>query len=212
MKKILTIMLVIFTLTACTRLDTLDYDDSVHKILLKENNKITMREEGFSYYVPFGFTIVKRDGNNIVFSYKNKKIYMYVDLYAYNIKAPVKYEENEKIHYSRKINNYDKEGYISIREEKGAYFYNILYNYFRVEGYSEKEDIKLLMTKIFRLLSSVKYNDKIIEKKLNKDNNTYSETELEYFRRKKSGGPTLGYEEQRDESYKNIKGKDEYLY
>lgn len=190
----------------------MEYEDIINNILVKDNHLVSERREGYSFYKPKGFTILKRDNLNTIFNYNGYKVYMYVDLYGYNLGIKFKYHPKNNILYSKEINKYNKYGFIEIYEENGAYFYKILYNYIRIEGYSNKNDIKLLLSKLARLLSSIEYNDKVIQKKLSTENSVYDEKELKYFIKKDKGDFILGYEEEKDESYKNIKQKNEYLY
>lgn len=208
MKKFLLIVLCLFLLAGCTRVDNLSYDDLIKEVLYQNNNHVNERQIGYSFYRPQGFVSLKRDDYNHIFTYKGHKIYMHVDLYSYYKKAKVNHKLAKDIYYAKELDDYNKKGFVEIIEEKDAYFYRILYNYIRVEGYAGKSDMKRVFTKVSEMLSSLQFNDKVIAKIISENARDFEERELEYFKDERS----LKYGEERDSSYADIKKRDEYLY
>lgn len=208
MKKILLAILCIFLLAGCTRVDNLSYDDLIKEVLYHNDRYPNERQVGYSFYRPQGFVTLKRDDYNHIFTYNGHKIYMHVDLYSYHKKAKIRHKLNNDVYYAKKLDDYNKKGFVEIREEKDAYFYRILYNYIRVEGYADKKDMKRVFIKVSQMLSSFQFNDKVIAKIISENTRDFEEKELEYFKDERS----LKYGEDKDSSYADIKKRDEYLY
>lgn len=208
MKKILLTILCLLLLAGCTRVDNLSYDGVIKQVLYQDNKHTNERQIGYSFYKPQGFVSLKRDDYNHIFTYKGHKIYMHVDLYSYNKKAKIKHKRAKDIYYAKELDDYNKKGFVEIKEEKDAYFYRILYNYIRVEGYADKNDMKRVFIKISQMLSSFQFNDKVIAKIISENARDFEERELEYFKDERS----LKYGEEKDSSYADIKKRDEYLY
>ena len=82
---------------------------------------------------------------------------------------------------SKKINDKDKIGYVDITSDGDYYFIVIMYNYTKIEAYVKKEDFTKSVMNVCSILSSIKYNDKIIEDRVGNDKMTTQEERFNIF-------------------------------
>ena len=94
-------------------------------------------------------------------------MYLYVDLISYLNKTEIKYKPNSSTFYSKKLKN----GFLEIKKlENNEYSYIIVYNYGRIEGVVESKNLNDALSNSMIILSSIKYNDKLLNTVYNKDN------------------------------------------
>ena len=102
---------------------------------------------------------------------------------SYINKSELQYKENNSSKYSRMINFNNKKGYIEINLWKNnQYLIEIMYNYAKIEVMVDEGQIKEALIKSINILSSVKYNDVIINNLLNDDNLDYTEEIFDMFK------------------------------
>ena len=108
---------------------------------------------------------------------------------------------------SKKLENKDKFGYLEINKVNDKYYIEMMYNYAKVEAYVPKYELVDSVSTISYILSSIKYNDNVIESMLGEskydlgDNETYN-----IFKTKKNtDGNFLDYINE----YDNYNGQEE---
>jgi len=183
MKKITILLLCIFLFTGCTvvRIDTKSIDNILSVVLSKNNTVYNRVGKGYKYYVPRGVTYMDTaDLNDVLYSDGNY-YYVYIDAVSYFYKKEVHYEENNTSYYSKKIDG-NKKGYLEINKLKnGKYKIDFFYNYAKIEAIVEKQDINDVVLNSTYILSTVKFNDKIISLMLKEDYFTNKEEKYEKF-------------------------------
>lgn len=81
--------------------------------------------------------------------------------------------------YFEKIDYDDKTGFIQVlQDSKEEYFVKIVYNYAKIEVYTDEYNLNNVITLSAILLNSVEYNDVILENLL--DDNSNSGKEITY--------------------------------
>ena len=169
MKKLIILMLC-FLLTGCTvvRIDTSNVDNIVKVVLSKENNLYNKIGKGYKYYVPRGVSYIDTiDLNDKLYS-NGVYYYLYIDIVSYFYKIDTSYEERNDIYYSKKIDG-EKSGYLEIEEIDNQYYVTFYYNYAKIEAITTKHNLEEVILNASYILSTVKFNDNIIELNL-KDN------------------------------------------
>ncbi len=171
MKKVIIFLSILF-LTGCNlrtdynSIDNLEYE--VNKIINYEVKSRNTYGNGFSYYKPRDFSVLSSDGFNSVLVHNSNKYYLNVDANAYLNKFKSNYIKDDSLYYSLVINNNDKNGYVEIRKGKNDYFYiKMLYNYSYIEVLALKNEVYDAVSSSLVILSSMKYNDKVISALLN---------------------------------------------
>lgn len=178
-KKILLVSILILILSGCTKIDK----NSQNYIFIINNclNTKTISNDvalGYKYYLPKGVKLIKNYDYNQKFSVGQNDLYMYVDINSYYYKSKLKKQTSDNYYY-HKIKKGKKTGYISISKSNNLYFTKIVYNYAKMEFYSNSNDLNNLITLSTIILNSIDYNDIIIEKVLGENLGDYSEITYE---------------------------------
>ena len=168
-KKII-IVLCLFLFTGCTRtyyMNSLSYEEILNNATIEENNLHNTNNKGFKYYLPTGFSVTKDNEFNQTLTSHNNIYYLNIDIVSYYYKKGS--EETKEIddYYFYKFNKNNKDGYLRIRKKNDKFFVELCYNYAIIEVEVEENEIKYAVSRGITILNSIKYNDTIIEKKLN---------------------------------------------
>jgi len=181
MKKKILLVLSILLLTGCVRTDlnVEEYDELVLNVIESDNHYTNEVGSGYKFFVPKGVRMVENDHNNQVFIGLGTKIYMYVDITSYYYKNTLNYSATNDSFYLEKINYDDNTGFIQIlKENENEYFVKIIYNYAKVEVYTDEYNLNKIITLSSIILNSVEYNDTIIKNLL--DDNSNNGKEITY--------------------------------
>ena len=190
MKKIAIIISIILLslTTGCTvvRIDTDHIDTIVSVVLSKDNTLYNRIGKGYKYYIPRGVSYIDTNELNDKLYSNGNYYYLYIDAVSYFYKNKVDYVENNDAYYSRKIDG-DKEGYLEINQVGNQYLINFVYNYAKIEAMVEEADINEVVLNASYILSTVKFNDNIIELMLNEEYFTNKEEKYEVFSKEETG-------------------------
>lgn len=194
MKKIVLLLCFVVLLTGCN-IETINNDniDSiVRSILTKDIDLANSYFTGYKYYLPRGLKLVnKKEYNAKLVSGKNS-YYLFVDVIAYYNKVQPKFVPSNS-YYSRELNYSNKKGYIEITEYKELYFVEIMYNYAKIETLVSKEDLSATIINACYILSSIDFNDKVIETLIGDNVLDYKETIYDIFGPHKDVDDYLNY-------------------
>lgn len=178
-KKILLVSILILILSGCAKIDknSQNYISIINNCLNTKtiSNDVAL---GYKYYLPKGVKLIKNYDYNQKFSVGQNDLYMYVDINSYYYKSKLKKQTSDNYYY-HKIKKGKKTGYISISKSNNLYFTKIVYNYAKMEFYSNSNDLNNLITLSTIILNSIDYNDIIIEKVLGENLGDYSEITYE---------------------------------
>lgn len=183
MKKIgIILLMIICVTTGCTavRIKTDSIDNIIAVVLSKENTLYNRIGKGYKYYIPRGVSYIDTSDLNDKLYSEGNYYYLYIDAVNYFYKNKVSYEKKEDVYYSKKIEG-EKEGYLEIIEQDDKYLINFVYNYARIEAMVDEEDINEVILNASYILSTVKFNDNIIELMLNEDYFTNKEEQYKEF-------------------------------
>ena len=165
-------------LTGCVRTDINngDYKELVSQVINNKTNGTNEVANGYRFYVPKGVRLIENDSNNQIFMGMGTKIYMYVDITSYYYKNSLNYNDIEDSYYSSKVSSGDKTGFIKITKIDDDKFYvEIVYNYAKVEVYTDRYNLNDIITLSSILLNNISYNDNIIENLLDDNHNSGSD-------------------------------------
>ena len=167
MKKIIVLLSIcILFVTGCqiVKLDSSDIEQNLDVLLSKKVNYYNVYSNGYKYYLPKGITFLDKDDYNAILKdNNNNKYYLYVDVISYYHKIENDYQENKDSHYSKKLNYNKKDGYIQVDKVDSKYFVQFVFNYAKMEAYVNKDDLIDSIQYMSSILSSVKYNRKVLE-------------------------------------------------
>lgn len=164
MKKIFLLGMLVLMLTGCTSIEKRDLDNIISEVTNSKVTSTNVNRNGYRYYLPKGLKINDSSSFNEVFTDQKYYYYLYVDVVSYHNKINFDYKVNEKAKFSKTIDNNGKKGYIEINNYKNnQYLIEIMYNYAKIEVIVYEEDINKGVTYAMVILSSVTYNDYVIE-------------------------------------------------
>ncbi|MDD3453581.1 MAG: hypothetical protein PHN42_04870 [Bacilli bacterium] len=182
MKKI-TLILLCLLITGCSvvEIDTNNVDNILDVVLSQDNNLYNRIGKGYKYYIPRGVSYMDTDELNDKLYSNGIYYYLYIDTVSYFYKIDINYEENSSLYFSKKIEG-DKKGYLEIKENNNKYYITFVYNYAKIEAITEKEDIAEVILNSSYILSTVKFNDNIVELSLNEEYLTNKEEQYTKFK------------------------------
>lgn len=200
-KKIILICAIACLLTGCTvvRIDTQSIDSIVGVVLSKNNSLYNQMGKGYKYYIPRGVNYIDGNENNDKLYSNGIYYYLYLDEVGYYYKSSIDFKEDNMKYYSKKLNHNGKQGYLEITEKKEGYLVEFVYNYAKIEAFTREEDkINDIVLNSSYILSTIKYNDKIVKLALEDDFLTNKEEKYNIFTPKKETDSSLKLEEKKD--------------
>lgn len=211
MKKVIFILVLLLLVTGCTtkNIEEEDINDVIVSAIEDSNNDFVESYNGFKIRVPQGFAIVGKVENNIRILNDDDVYYLYIDIIGRYYKKDLVYEEKEDLYLSRKINYDGKDGYIEISEYDDKYFIRAEYNNAKIEALVSQKNLNKGVYNIIKILSSVEYNDLIINTMIGENALTYKEEEFNLFESKKEENFFMDYIDEFDEDEElSIKDED----
>lgn len=211
MKKIIILFFLFFIITGCTivRIDTTDIDNTINIILSKENKLYNRVGKGYKYYIPRGVTYIDTDELNDKLYSAGNYYYLYIDAINYYYKTDIKYKENSKSYYSRKIDINDKKGYLQIDKYGDKYLIEFVYNYAKMETIVDKENINDAVLNCSYILSTIKFNHNVIKLMLNENYLLDREEKYDLFTAKRPLHEHITYDDKKDNIDDDIDTKEE---
>ena len=210
MKKILVILSLAFLVSGCSMvtIEEQSFDEILHSVIQENFQLENVSLEGYSYYLPKGVLLKRSNSLNSELYYNHRKMYLYVDVYSYYHKVDFTYEVNPDSYYSQAIDLYGKKGYLEITQISTNYFVEFMYNYAKIEAYTDEEDLKKTVTQMAYILNSVDFKDTILDTLIGENELDYNEENFNIFKPTREEGDFLDYEEQYDNGEDQIIDED----
>ena len=187
MKKVLCLLATVLLLCGCSKINDKNYDELINSVVASNYKMENTYRTGYKYYTPTNMDILNTLDYNETLADDNYKYYFYVDVVSYYNRVIEKFKEDDKAVYSKSINYEDKYGYIEINKWKnGKYLLEIMYNYAKIEVIVDEENIKSAITNSMVVLSSVKYNNNLLESIVGENVLTATKIEFNIFETKKN--------------------------
>ncbi|MBQ6686912.1 MAG: hypothetical protein IJN03_00120 [Bacilli bacterium] len=197
MKKLLILGCILVLLTGCTNLKDNSVEDIISESLASRVDSTNVNRKGYRYYLPRGLKVIDSTDYNEVFKDTKYKYYLYVDIISKYNKISEEYKINNNSFISRNIKNGEKRGYLEVNEyENSKYLIEIMYNYAKIEVMVDENDINKVIAYAVGILSSITYNDSVIENLMGDDVLNFMEEEFNIFETVSSDSNYLQYEEE----------------
>lgn len=177
-------LLSVILFTGCTvvRIDTTNIDNIISVVLSKKNTLYNRVGKGYKYYVPRGVTYIDTTELNDKLYSNGNYYYLYIDAVSYYHKVKINYKEDPDAYYSEKIEANGKDGYLEIQKQKnGKYVIEFVYNYAKIEAMVDEKSINEVVLNASYILSTVKFNNKVIKLMLNENYFTNKEEKYDIF-------------------------------
>lgn len=195
MKKIVLLLCFMVLVTGCSVKSIQDdnIDSIVESVLTKKITLSNSYFDGYKYYLPRGLRLVGKKGYNAKIVSGKDVYYLFVDVIGYYNKVETKFTTSDS-YYSKELNFNNKKGYLEITEKDDTYFIEIMYNYAKIETLVEKKDLNKAIVNSGYILSSVQFNDKVIETLIGENALDYKETIFDIFGPHRDSDEFLQYE------------------
>lgn len=185
MKKTIFLSIILLLTTACTNINKLDYKDNINDIIrYNEKNKIYNHfSTGYKYYLP-KYMSIKNIGNyNEEINSNDNTYHLYVDIISrYN---KINIENTNKCQNNYEFSNNNVKGYLCINNVNNKYLVEIVYNYAKIEVIVNDYYLKEAINNSIIILSTIKYDDDLIEGLIVENKIKTSEETLKIFGDKK---------------------------
>ena len=187
MRKVMLFVIVALILTGCTKVDN-NIDNIVSATMMKEIKNVNTVSTGYELYIPVGVMQLVDADYNQKFMIKDTHVYLYVDTVSYYYKNSLNYKSTEDYnYYYKEISLNDKTGYIGINKlNDDSFFVQIVYNYSKIEFYTNERDLKVILSNCLMLVNSIKFNDNLIKIELDKITSDNREVKYELDKPKDS--------------------------
>jgi len=182
MKKIVLLLCLVILLTGCN-VEQVKYDDIdsiIDSVLSKEIELSNSYFDGYKYYLPRGIRLASKKGYNSKLVSGKNTYYLFVDVIAYYNNVDLRFKASDS-YFSKKLNYNNKTGYIEITQQGEMYFLEIVYNYAKIEMVVEEKDLNNAIINSCYILSSIQFNDKVIETLIGENALDYKETIFDNF-------------------------------
>lgn len=202
MKKIIISLLVLLLTTGCIPIASSSIEEITNTILSSKYTLFNRVSGAYKYYLPREMKATITDEFNEILSSKYHDYYLYVDLVSYYNDVTVTYETDNTLYYSSLLYGEDETGLLNI-EEVGVdeYIITMYYNYGRIEVKVNKSDINEAVTNSLVILSSIQYNDDIIENMMGDDILSSAEEQIDIFEEDKAESEYLDTLEEEEDIY-----------
>ena len=207
MKKLILLLGIIFLVTGCniTTIKENGIDDVIESAFDRKVSLVNTYFEGYKFYLPRGVKLLDKSDYNSKIQYKGNNYYIYVDVISYYNKQNNKIKLDDNSYYKKEFDYQSKKGYIEIDKVADKYFLQIYYNYAKVEAYVKESDIEDSIIQIGSILSSLTFNDEILESIIGENVLDYKEENYRLFNTKKDDTNFLEYIDE----YDKYNGKDD---
>ena len=196
MKKLIILAVMMFFLCGCTNINKSSINKITNDALNAKHSYANMIKVGYKYYKPLQMSVIETTDYNETLRSDGILYYLYIDIVSYYNKTNNEYTENDISYYSKAIKHKDKSGFIEINElDDNQYLIEIMYNYAKIEVMVDKERLNEAVAFSLSILSSVKYNDVVINNKLGQDVFSTHEESFNLFKSEVKDNATLKYVE-----------------
>ncbi len=211
MKKILIVFFSIFLLTGCTfvNIEKDSIEDIINTVIEKDINLYNNVFEGYKFYVPRGLKIIDKNKYNSKILFKDDTFYLYVDVVSYYYKTKKTFISSTTNYLSKELRFNDKLGYIDITETEDKYFVEFMYNYAKIEAYIDKKYLNEAVLNMAYILSSIQYNEKVIDTLIGENVLDYQEEKYDIFESKRENSNFLEWIEKYDTFTEDEKEKNQ---
>lgn len=179
MHKKLILIFCLLLLSGCKQVvDDTNYVGKVNNCLKEDiiTNGVGL---GYKFYVPKGVKKLKDFDYNQFFLIDDTYLYLHVDIISFYYKEELQYPKIDNVYYYETFEFNNKKGYILIEENEEQYYFNITYNYSKIEGYTQENNLNKIITLSSIILNNIDYNNTIIEQILKGDLGQFSEFNYE---------------------------------
>lgn len=179
----LLLVFILFFASGCTSIQDQSMDEIINKCTSKSATVYNTYRKGYKYNVPKGLAVIDSTEYNEVLASNKYNYYLYIDAVSYYNKVIETYEEKDNVYLSMAIAYEDKYGYLEVNVlDSGKYYVEIMYNYAKIEVIVALDDLKSAVAYSMTVLTSVYFNDNVLESLLDEEVSQFGESEFNIFK------------------------------
>lgn len=180
--KRLIIILSLILLTGCVSINKSDYKEIIDNTIKSNRNIYNTYRNGYKFYLPKCMHISDSTEYNEIISSDNNNYYLYIDVISYLEKRENIYKKKaDGVIYDQAFSEGKKSGYIEIIEKENKYLVEIIYNYAKIEVIVGEKDLKSAVANSMIILSSIYYNENILNNVSRENVLSYNEENIDIF-------------------------------
>ena len=183
MKKIILLISIILFTTACTNINKIDYKENIDNVIKynKKNKIYNHYGNGYKYYLPKYMSIKNVSNYNEKINSNDNTYYLYVDIVSFFNKADniIRNKCDETFEFG------NNDGFLCINNVNNKYLVEIVYNYAKIEVIVDDSYLKEAINNSITILSTIKYDDELIENLIVENKINSNEETLSIFDDKK---------------------------
>ena len=205
MKKVIKLTLLLLLLVGCSinRVDFDSFDSIINTVLYQDTNLYNVSFDGYKFYLPRSATVEEKREYNLEIKDQNTLYYLYISPVEYYYKTANQHQVSENIFYSKNLVYKDYNGFVDIEKIDNKYFLEVMYNYAKIEAYVEEGSLYDTFSNMCYILSTIKFNDSVINYKLSNHEFDSTTEEFSIFKSQKAEDNFLKYVEEYDKYNKN---------
>lgn len=184
MKKIFVLLALVFLVTGCSikEIPQDNLENAIDSVLNGSANLENQYFAGYQYYLPREVSIIDKFDYNTILLHKKNRLYLYVDVISYYHKIEEEYEEDNDLYFSKILDYGNKKGYVNIdKKDEDKYYIDIVYNYGKIEAYSNKENLSSTVLNSLTILNTIKFNRTVIDSLIGENKIEYKEEKFNLF-------------------------------
>lgn len=182
MKRIIILLAITFLLTGCMNINRSNYSEIIDETIKSQKKIYNTYRNGYKFYLPKGMIVTNSREYNEVISNNNNKYYLYIDIISYLEKRENIYKKRtDGVIFNETISQGKKRGYIEIIKKDDKYLVEIIYNYAKIEVIVNEKELKNAMANAMIILSSIHYNDDILDNESRENVLSYNEENIDIF-------------------------------
>lgn len=182
MKRIILLLSILCLTSACTNIRKIDYKEIINNVIKEniDNKYYNHVGNGYKYYLPKYMNVKNSLNYNEKINSNDYTYYLYLDIVSYYNKKNINVKDSSS--YINYKFNYDNiEGFLRVNEENEKYFVEIIYNYAKIEVKVDKNDLNEAINNSIIILSTIKYDDDLIENLVGENKINNNEETLNIF-------------------------------
>ena len=177
--KVLLLMLIVLSTVGCkvSIINTNDYMKNINTILSRSSKYTNRNAIGYQYYLPNGVVVTEVNDFNQRLMSKGDIYYLYADVVSYYHNVYKPYEVKKGVYLSKQLKNKGRYGYVEVNKKDNYYYVEMMFNFAKIESYVKESNLNDALSNMAYILSSVKYNDDIVENLLGDKKYNLSDSE-----------------------------------
>ncbi len=196
-RLIIVLLVLVFTLTGCSsrNIENINIEEALALGITSNTELYNTNNIGYRYYLPRGF-IVEEDRDNIqILKSNGVEYFLNIDLVSYYNKTEITRDESTNVYKYLPIYVNNKPGFLEITKNDDYFLVKMVYNYAIIEANVKESEINNSIINMGYILSSIKYNDSIINNKFGEDVLELKESVYKIFgpEKKKDDKKTYAY-------------------